>query len=183
MSENSTDFKKFLSGISDSIPSDASAEELAELGFMREALAEAVKAFEIDEVPIGCVIVRNGEIISRSHNMRELTNDPTGHAEILAIQHASKLLNSWRLDDCEVYVTLEPCIMCTGALLQARVKRVIFGAFDPKAGATGTLYNLHADERLNHRFPVKSGVLEKESVFLLQEFFKRKRKNSNGTKS
>ena len=142
---------------------------------MQEALEEAQKAFEEDEVPIGAVIVRNGEILARAHNLREKLNDPTAHAELIAIRLAAGKLNSWRLLDTTVYVTVEPCPMCAGAIVLARVKRLVFGAADPKAGAAGTLMNLLDDARLNHQVEITGGVLEEESRKLLRTFFLQKR--------
>jgi tRNA(adenine34) deaminase len=115
--------------------------------FMREALAEAQKAYQLDEVPIGAVVVKNGEVIGRGHNLRESKKDPTLHAEIIAIRQAAAVLGGWRLTDCDLYVTIEPCPMCAGAILQARIRRLIFGARDPKAGCAGSLYNLLEDTR------------------------------------
>jgi len=143
--------------------------------FMREALKEAQRAFEEDEVPIGAVIVKDGEILARAHNLREKLNDPTAHAELIAIRLAAAKLNSWRLLDTTVYVTVEPCPMCAGALVLARVKRLVFGATDPKAGAAGTLMNLLDDSRLNHQVEVTGGVLEEESRKLLRAFFLQRR--------
>ena len=143
--------------------------------FMQKALKEAQKAFEEDEVPIGAVIVKDGEILARAHNLREKLNDPTAHAELIAIRLAAAKLNSWRLLDTTVYVTLEPCPMCAGALVLARVKRLVFGAMDPKAGAAGTLMALLDDTRLNHQVEVTGGVLEEESRELLRTFFLQRR--------
>jgi tRNA(adenine34) deaminase len=143
--------------------------------FMREALKEAQQAFEADEVPIGAVIVKDGEVLARAHNLREKLNDPTAHAELISIKSASAKLNSWRLLDTTLYVTLEPCPMCAGAIVLARIKRVVFGAIDPKAGAAGTLMNLLNDARLNHQVEFTSGVLAEESKKLLQSFFSRLR--------
>ena len=139
--------------------------------FMREALGEAQKALEEDEVPIGAIVVKDGEILARAHNQREQFNDPTAHAELIATRLAAAKLNSWRLLDTTVYVTVEPCPMCAGALVLARVKRLVFGAKDPKAGAAGTLMNLLDDARLNHQVEVTSGVLEEECKKLLSTFF------------
>jgi tRNA(adenine34) deaminase len=143
--------------------------------FMQEALEEARKAFAEDEVPIGAIIVQNDEILARAHNLREKLNDPTAHAELIAIRLASDRLNSWRLLDTTVYVTVEPCPMCAGAIVLARVKRLVFGATDPKAGAARTLMNLLDDVRLNHRVEITGGVLEEESRKLLRTFFLQKR--------
>jgi len=146
---------------------------------MTEALKEARLAFEENEVPVGCVIVHDGRIIGRAHNQRERLNDPTAHAEMIAITQASAALESWRLTGCTVYVTIEPCPMCAGALVLARVDRLVFGARDDKAGACGTLYNIATDERLNHRIDVTEGVLADEAATLLRDFFLRKRVGNN----
>ena len=143
--------------------------------FMREALREAQIAFEENEVPIGAAIVKDGEILAKAHNLREKLNDPTAHAELIAIRLAASKLNSWRLLDTTVYVTVEPCPMCAGAIVLARVKRLVFGATDPKAGAAGTLMNLLDDIRLNHQVEVTCGVLEEESRKLLRAFFLQRR--------
>ena len=140
--------------------------------FMREALKEAQKAYDQAEVPIGAVVVLNGEIIGRGHNLREKEHDATLHAEIKAIRQANQHLGSWRLEDCELFVTLEPCPMCSGAMILARLKKVTFGAFDPKAGTAGTFMNLLQDERFNHQVEVEQGVLEDECKEILQTFFK-----------
>ena len=144
---------------------------LSDEDFMREALREAQKALEEDEVPIGAIVVKDGEILARAHNQREQFNDPTAHAELIAIRLAAAKLNSWRLLDTTVYVTVEPCPMCAGALVLARVKRLVFGAKDPKAGAAGTLMNLLDETRLNHQVEVTSGVLKEECKKLLSTFF------------
>ena len=146
--------------------------------FMREAIEEARKAASLREVPIGAVIVRNGEIIGRGHNLRETMRDPTAHAEILAIRQASERLNAWRLLDCTLYVTLEPCPMCAGAILQSRIARVVYGTDDPKAGCAGTLMNLLQDRRFNHRTEVTSDVLRSECSELLTGFFRALRNRS-----
>lgn len=138
---------------------------------MALALEEARLAVAEGEVPIGALVVCDGAIVSRAHNTREMDNDPTAHAELIAIREASQRLGRWRLSDCTVYVTLEPCPMCAGAMHQARIERLVYGTIDPKAGAVGTLYDLSSDERLNHRFAVTSGILAEESSALLKEFF------------
>ena len=140
--------------------------------FMREALKEAQKAYDQEEMPIGAVVVLNGEIIGRGHNLREKEQDATLHAEIKAIRQANQHLGSWRLEDCELFVTLEPCPMCSGAMILARMKRVVFGAFDPKAGTAGTFMNLLQDSRFNHQVEVEQGVLEEECQEILRSFFK-----------
>ena len=173
------DIEKLFRNLSWEIPANVDDSERDDYLYMQQALVKAVNAFLLDEVPVGCVIVHEGQIIASAKNAREFTNDPTGHAEIIAIKRAAKVLNSWRLENCVAYVTLEPCIMCIGTFLQARVKRIVYGAKDQKAGAAGTLYNLHDDERLNHRIQVKSGVLADASAYLLREFFKLKRPNNN----
>lgn len=143
--------------------------------FMALALDEARQAAAIGEVPIGAVVVCEGAVISRAHNRREIDHDPAGHAEFLAIRDAAARLERWRLSDCTVYVTLEPCPMCAGLMHQARIARCVFAAPDPKAGALGTLYDLHDDMRLNHRFDVTSGILAEESATMLREFFEQLR--------
>lgn len=145
---------------------------------MALALDAARSAGEIGEVPIGAVVVCDGAVIARAHNRREIDHDPAGHAELLAIREAAARLGRWRLSDCTVYVTLEPCPMCAGLMHQARIARCVYAAADPKAGALGTLYDLSNDERLNHRFDVTSGVHAKESSELLKAFFARLREES-----
>ena len=142
---------------------------------MRIAIDEAKKAAFIGEVPVGAVIVSEGEIISKAHNQRENLADPVAHAEILAIQQAAGILKHWRLVGCQLYVTKEPCPMCAGAIFQARMQRLIYGVSDIKAGAAGTLYNIVDDKRLNHQVEVKKGVLEEDCRKLLQDFFKERR--------
>lgn len=143
--------------------------------FMLEAMKQAKKAKLIDEVPIGCVIVKDGCIIARGHNLREKKQISTAHAEIIAIEKACKKLKTWRLEDCDLYVTLEPCPMCSGAILQARIKRVIYGATDPKGGCIESCMNMYEIHGFNHYPEVNSGVLEEECSQLLKEFFKKKR--------
>jgi len=147
--------------------------------YMSEAIKEAMKAFEEDEVPVGCVIVYQRKIIARAHNQVERLRDPTAHAEMLALTSATSYLNSKWLNECSVYVTIEPCSMCAGALVLARIKNIIFGASDSKAGACGSVLNIANHKRLNHRIKVKSGVLEQECSSLLKEFFKNKRIQRN----
>lgn len=147
--------------------------------FMALALAEARLAEKIGEVPIGAVVVCDGAVVARGHNRREIDHDPAGHAELLAIREAASGLQRWRLSDCTVYVTLEPCPMCAGLMHQARISRCVYAAPDPKAGALGTLYDLSSDERLNHRFEVTSGVLQEESADMLRAFFRRLREDAS----
>jgi tRNA(adenine34) deaminase len=146
--------------------------------FMKLAISEAKKAEEKCEVPIGAVVVLNGEVIATAHNLRESTQNAITHAEILAIQKACEKIGSWRLEDAELYVTLEPCPMCSGAIILSRIKKVIFGAHDPKAGCAGTLMNLLDDQRFNHQSEVVSGVLENECSVLLSDFFRNIRKRN-----
>lgn len=145
---------------------------------MREALKEAQKAAQKGEVPIGAVIVSDSKIIARGHNLKETAEDATNHAEIIAIKKASKKLGRWRLTDSTIYVTLEPCLMCMGALIQARIERLVFGCLDPKAGACGSLYDLSHDKRLNHRIQVTKGVMANECGGGLKDFFKNLRSKS-----
>ena len=139
--------------------------------FMKEALKEAKKAYNKLEVPVGAVIVKDGQIIARAHNLKETKYDTTKHAEILAIQKASKKLNSWRLIDCEMYVTLEPCSMCAGALIQARIKKLYIGTMDKKTGACGSVFNLFEYE-FNHKVKVETEILQSECEKILKDFFK-----------
>jgi len=145
---------------------------------MRVALAEARKALDEGEVPIGCVIVHDGAVVGRGHNQVERLQDATAHAEIVAIGAASTALSSWRLEDCTLFVTLEPCAMCAGAIVLARVGRVVYGAHDPKAGACGSVLNVIDEPRLNHAPPVTSGVLAVEAGELLTSFFEMKRRQA-----
>ncbi len=155
---------------------------------MEYALREAQRARDAGEVPVGCVIVHEGEVIGRAHNQRETLQDPTAHAEILAITQAAAHLGSWRLENTKLYVTLEPCPMCAGAIILARISQVFFGAFDPKAGACGTLMNLLEDSRFNHNPMVVSGLLAEACGSILSDFFKSvregraKRPRNNGDK-
>ena len=144
--------------------------------FMRMAIEAAKTAEENGDVPIGAVIVHNGQIVAKAYNQREQLQDPTAHAEIIALTQAAAALQSWRLIGCTMYVTLEPCPMCAGALVNSRIDRLVFGCDDPKAGACKTLYNIVQDERLNHRIDVISGVLADECAQLLSDFFSRRRK-------
>jgi tRNA(adenine34) deaminase len=143
--------------------------------FMRHALQEAQQAMVEDEVPVGAVIVHDGRVIAAAHNQREALHDPTAHAEMIAITQAAEALGSWRLEGCTLYATLEPCPMCAGAIVLARVPTVVFGATDPKAGAVATLYQLLSDPRLNHRCEIVAGVLAEPCGAILSEFFRRKR--------
>lgn len=153
--------------------------------YMEAALAQARRAAEAGEVPIGAVVVCQGEIIAEACNHREADHDPSAHAEFSAMVQASRELERWRLSDCTVYVTLEPCIMCAGLMHQARIGRCVYGAPDPKAGALGTLYAVNEDNRLNHTFEVTSGVLGDECAQILKDFFARRRteKNMSGRRS
>lgn len=143
--------------------------------FMRAALDEAVAAFDDGEVPVGAVVIHGGRIIGRGHNQRETLQDPTAHAEIIALTAAAAALGSWRLDDCTMFVTLEPCPMCAGAIVLARLPRLVYGPDDPKAGACRSLYNIPVDPRLNHRVEVTSGVLADDGGALLRQFFAQQR--------
>jgi tRNA(adenine34) deaminase len=140
--------------------------------FMREALEEAEAAQRLGEVPIGAVLVKDGRIIGRGYNLRETSNDPTTHAEMIAIRQAAEKIASWRLIGCTLYVTLEPCVMCMGAIILARIPRLVFGCRDPRAGAAGSIYDFSADNRFNHRVTVSEGVLGEECSNLLTGFFR-----------
>jgi tRNA(adenine34) deaminase len=144
--------------------------------FMKRALEEAKLAFDKGEVPVGVVIVKDGEIIARAHNLKETLFDATAHAELLAIRQACEYLRNWRLVGCELYTTLEPCPMCAGAIVLARIKKLVYGASDPKTGACGSVINLFQNEQFNHHVEVVAGVLAEESLNLLQPFFKALRK-------
>ncbi len=143
--------------------------------FMQLALEEASRATAVGEVPIAAILVRSNDVLAAAHNLREALQDPTAHAEMIVIRKAAEQLSSWRLTDTTLYVTLEPCPMCAGAIVQSRIVRLVFGAWDPKAGACGSLFDIPADRRLNHRVDVVGGVLEQESQSLLQNFFRLKR--------
>lgn len=149
--------------------------------WMRMALREAEKAFEADEVPIGCVIVHENKIIGRGYNQRELLGDATAHAEMIAISAACESVDDWRLEDCTLYVTMEPCPMCAGAIVLSRIPRLVYAVDDPKAGACGTLYDIVSDDRLNHRAETIRGILENESRALIQEFFQKLRRKKGET--
>lgn len=144
--------------------------------WMKEAIKQAKKAAQKDEVPIGCVIVKDDQIIARAYNKREMKQCSTAHAEILAIEKACKKLGSWRLEDCDLYVTLEPCPMCSGAIIQSRIRNVIFGAYDPKGGCMGSNININDVRGFNHYPDIEGGILQDECSRLLKEFFKAKRK-------
>lgn len=146
-----------------------------DLSAMQLALAEAARALDHGDVPVGAVVIRNDEVVARAHNERELRSDPTAHAEVLALRAAAETSDSWRLSDCTLYVTLEPCVMCAGAIINARIGRVVFGAADLKGGGMGSLYNVAADPRLNHEPRVTHGVMAYECTRLLDEFFSTRR--------
>ena len=139
---------------------------------MKEALKEAQKAYNKLEIPVGAVIVKDGKIISKAHNIKEEKQDTTKHAEIIAIQKASKKLETWRLNDCEMYVTLEPCSMCAGAIIQSRIKKVYIGTMDEKTGACGSVLNLFKDFKFNHTVELETGILQEDCEKLLKDFFK-----------
>lgn len=145
--------------------------------YMDEAIEEAKKALSVDEVPIGCVIVFNGEIIARAHNRKEELQQVTAHAEVLAIEQACRFMKSWRLENCTLYVTLEPCPMCAGTIQQARIPMVVFGARDPKGGSYGSNFNLNEVKGLNHYPMIESGIEEEKCSKLLKDYFKTKRNN------
>ena len=148
---------------------------MTDTDYMKIALDLAHQAADAGEVPVGALVVKDDEIISQAFNMREAKTSPSAHAEFLAIDEASRKLGRWRLSDCTIYVTLEPCVMCAGLMHQARIKKCVFGAKDPKAGAVASLYKIHEDERLNHNFEVVGGVLEDECAQILSDFFKERR--------
>jgi tRNA(adenine34) deaminase len=143
--------------------------------FMREALRQAQKAYAVDEVPVGAVVMREGKIIARAHNQVELLKDATAHAEMLALTAAEEAVRDWRLTDCDLYVTKEPCPMCAGALVHTRIRRLIFGCADPLAGAAGSMMNLLQMAGLNHRCEITSGVLQNDCAAILQDFFRKRR--------
>ncbi|MGO4111516.1 tRNA adenosine(34) deaminase TadA [Paenibacillus sp. YAF4_2] len=146
--------------------------EQEDQAWMQLAIEEANKAEQIGEVPIGAILVKDGEVVGKGYNLREINHDPTAHAEMVAIREACERLGAWRLLDCTLYVTLEPCPMCAGAIVQSRVKRVVFGTGDPKAGCAGTLMNLLQEPRFNHETEVTSGILQAECAALLTNFFR-----------
>ena len=145
--------------------------------FMKAALKEAKKAYDKLEVPVGAVIVKEGKIIARAHNLKETKTDTTKHAEILAIQKASRKLKSWRLLDCDMYVTLEPCSMCAGAMINSRIRKIYIGTQDAKTGAVGSVFNLFNDYTFNHKVEAETGILKDECESILQQFFKELRKS------
>jgi len=153
-------------------------ENKLKIKYMKEAIKEARKAYDKKEIPVGAIIVKDGKIISRAHNVKEAKKDTTKHAEILAIQKASKKLNSWRLIDCEMYVTLEPCAMCAGALIQSRLKKVYIGTMDQKTGACGSVLNLLEDYSFNHKVEVEKNIMQAECENILKDFFKMLRKKN-----
>jgi tRNA(adenine34) deaminase len=157
--------------------------ETHDITYMKLALSAAREAASNGEVPVGAVIVAARKIVGRGYNRREERQNPLGHAEIMAIEEASRRLGSWRLDTCDIYVTLEPCLMCTGAILQARMRRLVFGCLDPKAGAVESLYRLCEDQRLNHQLPVTGGVLARESAATLADFFSHLREQKRHPKA
>lgn len=145
--------------------------------YMFEALKEAKKAAEIGEIPIGAIIEKDGEIIARGHNLNETTKDPTAHAEMIAIRQAAKALGGWRLTGCNMYVTMEPCSMCAGALVWSRIDKLYIGAMDPKSGACGSVFNIVQEKKLNHFIEIESGIMEKECQEIVKGFFKDLRQN------
>jgi tRNA(adenine34) deaminase len=148
--------------------------------FMREALRQAQKAYAADEVPVGAVVVREDKIIGRAHNQVELLKDATAHAEMVALTQAEAAVGDWRLTDCDLYVTKEPCVMCAGAIVHTRIRRVIFGCADPTGGAAGSMMNLLQMQSLNHRCQITSGVLQNECAAILQDFFRKRRTEQTG---
>ncbi|HFI0936736.1 TPA: tRNA adenosine(34) deaminase TadA, partial [Streptococcus suis] len=150
--------------------------------FMSQALAEAEKSLEKDEIPIGCVIVKDGEIIGRGHNAREELNQAIMHAEVMAIQAANRVEGNWRLLDTTLFVTIEPCVMCSGAIGLARIPQVVYGAANQKFGAAGSLYDILTDQRLNHRVEVETGVLEEDCAQIMQDFFRQRREKQKAEK-
>ena len=154
------------------MPGDERAQDLT---FMRMALEEAARAPTVGEVPIGALIVQDNQVLAQAHNYRELWQDPTAHAEVITIRAAATALGTWRLTDTTLYVTVEPCSMCIGAIILARISRVVFGSWDPKAGACGSVFDLTNEPRLNHRVEIVGGLLEEESQALLQQFFRQLR--------
>ena len=144
--------------------------------WMKYALSEAIKAYDNDEVPVGAIIIKDNTIIGKGYNQKELLKDATAHAEIIAITSASNYLQDWRLNDCAMYVTMEPCAMCAGAIINSRIKSIYFGVYDEGSGCCGSLYQICQDPRMNHQTSVKGGILEDDSKKILKEFFRIKRK-------
>lgn len=149
--------------------------------FMKQALKEAQKAYEKEEIPVGAIIVKDGKIIARAHNQKETKHDTTKHAEIIAIQKASKKIGAWRLEDCEMYVTLEPCTMCMGAIINARLKKICIGTTDEKTGACGSFIDL-SQYKYNHKVEIEKGILKEQCEYILKDFFKQLRKKKAKTK-
>ena len=147
--------------------------------WMRLALREAEQAFDIKEVPVGAVIMKGSHLIGRGHNQMELLTDPTAHAEIIAITAAASFLEDWRLEECTLYVTKEPCAMCAGAIINSRLEKVVFGCYDEKEGCCGSLYQLCRDPRFKHQLTVKGGIMEDPCTLMIQEFFKKQRTKTN----
>ena len=144
--------------------------------WMKHALVEATKAYDNDEIPVGAIIIKNNQVIAKGYNQKELLKDATAHAEIIAITSASNHLQDWRLNDCTMYVTMEPCAMCSGAIINSRIEAVYFGVYDEGAGCCGSLYQICQDPRMNHQTIARGGILEEDSKSLLEDFFKLKRK-------
>jgi tRNA(adenine34) deaminase len=157
-------------------------EDSPDIRFMRLALAEAAQAERLGEVPIGAVIIKDGVVVGCGHNLRETSNDPTTHAEMLAIRAAAAKTGHWRLLDCTLYVTLEPCVMCMGAIILARIPRLVYGCRDPRVGAAGSIYDFSRDERFNHRVEVNEGILADECSTLLSDFFRRLREEKRAAR-
>lgn len=151
--------------------------------YMKEAIKQAKKAYELEEVPIGCIIVYQGKIIGRGYNRRTTDKNPLAHAELLAIKKASKKLNDWRLEDCTMYVTLEPCQMCSGAIIQARIKRVVVGCMNPKAGCAGSILNLLEMKEFNHQAELTTGVMQEECSTMMKQFFRQLRRSQKAAKN
>lgn len=151
--------------------------------YMKEAIKQAKKAYKIEEVPIGCVIVHNGTVIARGYNRRNIDKNTLSHAELIAIKKASRVLGDWRLEDCTMYVTLEPCQMCSGAIVQSRLKRVVIGCMNPKAGCAGSILNLLDMDKFNHKVEITSGVMEAECSTMLTNFFKELREKKKKEKN
>ena len=152
-----------------------SGDELTDLSLMARAIELAREARNLGEVPVGALVVRSGRVLAQAHNLRETLNDPTAHAERLALEWAGRAIGTWRLENCVLYVTLEPCVMCAGAIVLSRIKRLVYGASDPKAGGCASLYQVLSDPRLNHRCEITAGVLAQECGEVLKEFFQERR--------